>query len=309
VRSRALARAVLSAAALIAVSAGALGGCAFDRAKTDPPIPNCATGKCRYVGVAAVRASALPTFEHATGVKPTMVESYMTFGTSLDSNDISAILSNGAMPLVQLNPFDTSLAAIADGQYDAYLKALANEIQKLGHPIVLSFAAEANGTWYRWSCTHTSAAIYVAAFKHVHFIMSRYDKSIIWMWDINILFPGSCPIAARWPGSRYVDWIGVDGYLRSPGDTFATTMAPTFTAIRNLSNMPILIAETGVPNVPAAGPWLASIFAGTKSIPGVIGLVYFNYQTAKYDYRLEQDPSALAIFRREAKDYESTKSP
>jgi mannan endo-1,4-beta-mannosidase len=269
---------------------------------------DCGVGKkCLYVGVAAVRVSALPAFERATGMKPTMVETYMRFGTPLDTGRIATIMGDGAVPLIQLNPFHISLAAIAAGQYDGYLKRFAAGIRQLGQRVVVSFAAEANGTWYSWSCRHTSAMTYVAAWRHIHNVIARYDKNVIWMWDVNVIFPGDCPITARWPGAAYVDWVGVDGYLRKPGATFASVLAPTLTTVRASTGKPVLIAETGVPDVPEAASWLKSIFAGAGSIPGVIGIVYFDYATATGNYRLEHDPPALAVFRRDAKDYQQMK--
>jgi mannan endo-1,4-beta-mannosidase len=300
-------------AVLAAALAVAMTGCAVSAQSSSSPHPHgreadCGNGKCLYLGVAAVRVSALPAFEHQTGVKPTMVENYMTFGTPVNAVNIAAIMTDGAMPLIQLNPFNFSLAAIASGRYDGYLERFGTTIGQIGQRVVVSFAAEANGTWYGWSCHHTSAATYVAAWRHVHNVVSRYDKnSVIWMWDVNVNFPGSCALAARWPGAAYVNWVGVDGYLRHRSDTFATVIAPTITTLRASTGKPVLIAETGVPDVPQAAPWLRSIFAGAESIPGVIGLVYFDYASHNGDYNLQQDPSALAVFSREAKIYQSIK--
>jgi hypothetical protein len=296
-----------------AVLAVTISGCGVSVAQSGSAHPrakeaNCGIGrKCLYLGVAAVRVSALPEFERVTRVKPTMVETYMTFGTPLDTGKIAIIMSDGAVPVIQLNPFNISLAAIAAGRYDAYLRRFATGLGKLGQRVVVSFAAESNGTWYAWGCHHTSALTYVAAWQHVHDVINRYDKSVIWMWDVNATFPAACALTSRWPGSSYVDWVGVDGYLRNPGDTFARELAPTITALRISTGKPVLIAETGVPDVPMAVPWLKSIFVGAGSIPFVIGIVYFDYATAAHNYRLEHDPPALAVFSRDGKDYQQMK--
>jgi hypothetical protein len=300
------------AIALTAALAVAVAGCAVSAQPTSPHPHGqeavCGTGKCLYLGVAALGVSALPAFERATRVKPTMVENYMSFNTPVDAGNIADIMTDGAMPLIQLNPYNISLAAIAAGRYDGYLKSFGTAIGQIGQRVVVSFAAESNGTWYQWSCGHTSAATYIAAWRQVHNVVSKYDhNSIIWMWDINVSFPGSCPIADRWPGSAYVDWVGIDGYLRHRGDTFDTIMAPTIAQARASTGKPVLIAETGVPDVPQAGRWLKSIFLGAESIPGVIGIVYFDYASHNGDYRLDQDPAALAVFSRQGRAYQSIK--
>jgi mannan endo-1,4-beta-mannosidase len=229
----------------------------------------------------------------------------MTFGFPLAQTAAAGIVAQKKLPLIQLNPYRVSLQSVAAGHYNGYLRRLGSSLQALGHPVILSFAPEANGTWYSWACHHVSAAVYVAAWQHVHNVISRYDSHITWLWDVNATFPAACPLTARWPGAKYVDWIGVDGYLRHPGDTFDRILAPTITAVRATTDKPVLIAETGVPDVPEAASWLESIFSGAESIPGVIGIVYFDYKSANGDYRLQKDPAALAAFRKQARTFQS----
>jgi mannan endo-1,4-beta-mannosidase len=298
--------------ALAAILAVAVAGCGISSGSGDPPRPvakeaNCGIGtKCNYLGVAAVRVSKLGAFEQLTRVKLTMVETYMTFGTPVDTGDVVTIMNDKAMPVIQLNPYNLSLKAIAAGRYDRYLKKFGTELAQFGQRVVVSFAAEANGTWYSWACTHTSAAVYLAAWRHVHDVVDRYDHQVIWMWDVNATYAtAACTLQSRWPGAAYVNWVGVDGYLRNPGDTFDQILARTITEVHSFSGEPVLIAETGVPDVPAAVPWLKSIFTESAMIPYVIGIVYFDYATAAHNYRLEHDPAALGVFTVDGKAYQS----
>jgi mannan endo-1,4-beta-mannosidase len=300
------------AVVLAAILAVAVAGCGKSSGSADPPRPlakeaNCGTGtKCNYLGVAAVRVSQLSRFEHVTRVKLTMVETYMTFGTPVDTANMATIMNDRAMPVIQLNPYNVSLKAIAAGRYDRYLKKFATELAQLGQRVVVSFAAEANGTWYSWACTHTSATVYLAAWRHVHDVVDRYDHRVIWMWDVNATYAtAACTLQSRWPGAAYVNWVGVDGYLRNPGDTFDRILAPTINQVRLFSGKPVLIAETGVPDGPQAVTWLKSIFTEAATIPFVIGVVYFDYATAAHNYRLEHDPAALGVFTVDGKIYQS----
>ena len=267
------------------------------------PKPAVSPNPTRYLGVAGVSMAGLRGFERVTGVRPGIVEIYTTFGDPLKSALLTAIIGGGARPLVQLEPYHVSMSAIAAGRYDAYLRRYAAGLSRLRHQVLLSFAPEANGYWYSWGCRSTSASVFVAAWRHVHDIIAHYDRRIIWLWDVNQSFPRSCAITARWPGGGYVDWVGVDGYLWYPYLTFNMVFASTIVNLRVSTGKPVLIAETGVLNMPKAAAQLKSIFAGAKAIPGVIGVVYSNYATAQHDYRLEKDPSALATFRQEARDY------
>ena len=48
-------------------------------------------------------------------------------------------------------------------------------------------------------------------------------------WKVTSV--GDCPLASRYPGDRYVTWIGLDGYMRKPRRTFANIFARSLTQI------------------------------------------------------------------------------
>ena len=60
-----------------------------------------------------------------------------------------------------------SLAAIASGRYDAYLRSYAAAVKAFGSQVILSFGHEMNGYWYSWGYRHTSPAAFVAAWRHI----------------------------------------------------------------------------------------------------------------------------------------------
>jgi len=107
---------------------------------------------------------------------------------------------------------------------------------------------------------------------------------VTWMWTVNIIDDtqaGTIPSpAAWWPGSKYVNWVGVDGYYLKPSWAFAPLFGPTIGVIRTLTTDPILIAETGV--VPAAGQvaTIANLFAGIRNY-GLLGFVWFDATNSK----------------------------
>ena len=71
------------------------------------------------------------------------------------------------MPLVQIEPTGVSLAAIASGRYDTYLRSYAAAVKAFGGQVILSFGHEMNGYWYSWGYRHTSPAVFVAAWRHI----------------------------------------------------------------------------------------------------------------------------------------------
>jgi mannan endo-1,4-beta-mannosidase len=239
-----------------------------------------------------------------TGVRPGLVLYFSAWNDPFQVQLADRAHHHAAVPFVQMDPRGVSLASIAAGESDIYLRHFAAQVRAFRHPVAVSFAPEANGPWYSWGCGRAPASEYIAAWRRIHTIMTAAGaRNIIWTWDTNRMFHGACSLAARWPGARYVDWIAVDGYWRGQGDTFATTLAPTIAAVRALAHKPVLIGETGAPDVPQAPVWVRSVFRGAERTPGVIGVVWFNYGDHLGNYRLEDDPAALTAFRAEAGSY------
>jgi mannan endo-1,4-beta-mannosidase len=209
-----------------------------------------------------------------------------------------------AVPPVQINPTGVSLAAIASGQYDPYLRAYASAVKAFGSRVILSFGHEMNGSWYSWGYWHTSPAAFVAAWRHIVTVFRAAGaENVTWLWVVNVIHPnGSIPSPARWwPGSSYVTWVGIDGYYYKPSWTFASLFGPTIKAVRALTLDPILISETGA--APAAGKpaKIADLFAGVRAY-GLLGFVWFDAKGTR-DWRLTS-PAAFAAFCRGAQAYQ-----
>lgn len=260
-----------------------------------PPIPQRPPPR-RYAGVAFASPGDLAPFVAATGIRPAIVETYQGFGSAFPVRWARQLLTRGELPLLQINPQNAPLAQIAAGGYDSYLRGYAREVRHAGGKVALAFAHEADGHWYTWGCA-TPAAVYVRAWRHlVTVLRTAGARNVIWVWVQNTVFSGTCSLAARWPGARYVDWVGVDGYLRHSTSTFHRLFDRTLGLVAAY-HKPILIAETGVPG----GWWQArgirALYRGAAARRNVIGLVYFDSATIKGDYRPQQAPAALAAFR------------
>jgi mannan endo-1,4-beta-mannosidase len=213
------------------------------------------------------------------------------------------IHAHGAIPLAQIDPDHAAMAAVADGGYDAYLRSYARAVRAYGHSIVISFAAEMNGNWDPWGWHHTSPATWIRAWRHVvDMFRDQHADNVTWLWTLNLPSPTTGPFQQWWPGNGYVDWVGIDGYYLVPSQTFSNTFQPMITDIKMLTGKPILLSETAVG--PLAGVTkIPDLFAGITR-DHLLGLVYFDVAqhngTYHQDWRLEDDPAALAAFRRAA---------
>jgi len=206
-----------------------------------------------------------------------------------------------AYVLVQLQPGGVSLASIVAGDSDGYMRSYADAVVAFGHPVILSFGHEMNGTWYSWGEGHTPPATFVAAWRHVvRVFRGAGAANVSWLWTVNSINGASSSLSQWWPGAKWVDWTGVDGYYFRATDTFSSVFGPTIADIREISSAPLLIAETAVGTTANRESQIDGLFAGVRS-ERLAGVVWFDkaQHAGLYhqDWRLENDRSALAAFR------------
>lgn len=266
--------------------------------------PTVCQANCHYVGVALTFMSQdhLTQFEHATGIKPGIVENYESFGQPFPSSWAGTLLARGILPIIQLQPRRVPLADIAAGKYDSYLSQYAAAARALGGPVGLSFGHEMNGAWYSWGYTNTPARVFVAAWRHIHQVFAAVGaRKIIWVWTAARLTPQDRRVAPWlspwWPGGQYVDWVGLDIYYFTPQVTFRQVFLPTITAVRKFTHDPILLTETAVYNQPGQVRQIDNLFAGAQA-SGLLGIVWYN-QDALHTWQLNRGRhAAIAAFRR-----------
>jgi mannan endo-1,4-beta-mannosidase len=299
--------------AVVTAAAIAAGIILYDRsADHTGPLPvNLPPASGSYLGVYAKGVpdsyTGVKAFTIATGSKPDVIMYYSGWFVPFPAKFAITTANNGAVPLVQMDPDGISVAGIASGRYDGYLSAYAEAVRIYRHPVILSFGHEMNGDWYSWGYTKTSPAVFVAAWRHiVSLFRSLGARNVTWLWTVNIIndtHGGSIPRPDQWwPGSSYVNWVGIDGYYLKPSWKFAPLFGPTIGAVRRLTADPILIAETGA--IPAAGQpgKISDLFAGIRQY-GLLGFVWFNSTNSIGQQFGINSPSALDAFRKGASTY------
>jgi mannan endo-1,4-beta-mannosidase len=301
--------------AIIVVAAIAVGVVVYKRSSNSPgPLPvSLPPASGSYLGVFAKGApgsySGITNFASATGSSPDVVMYYSGWYMPFPTNFANTAANNGAAPLVQMDPTGISLAAIAAGKYDGYLSAYAEAVREYRDPVILSFAHEMNGNWYSWGYTKTSPKVFIAAWRHIVTLFRALGaKNVTWLWTVNIINntqSGKIPSPVQWwPGNQYVNWVGIDGYYLKPTWQFAPLFGPTIGVIQtNFPGHPILIAETGA--VPAAGQSakISDLFLGIHTY-GLLGFVWYDTTNKKkQNFGINDNPSALAAFRKGASTY------
>ena len=244
-------------------------------------------------------------FAHAIGRQPNIVSSYIGWGESFQTSFATSALRHGAVPLVQIDPENIPLPAIAAGRYDAYLRGFASAVRAYQHPVIIGFGHEMNASWYSWGYRHASPASFVAAWRHiVTLFRSQGAWNVTWLWTINVIGQQQAqPVRSPgpwWPGSSYVTWVGLDGYYFERSWTFAPLFGPTIKAVRALTRDPILVSETAAGTTEDQSAKIANLFAGIRAY-GLLGFVWFNVDKEQ-DWQVT-GRAALAAFRQGARTY------
>ena len=128
-----------------------------------------------------------------------------------------------------------------------------------------------------------SSGDYVNAYRHVHdLFVAAGAKNVSWVWSPVIVQGTPTPLASVYPGSRYVDVVGVDGYnagtdlpawggWQTPARLFGPTLKELATVARG---KPVWINETGsTEHGGSKAAWITELFAYLEQQPEVTGLV------------------------------------
>jgi Glycosyl hydrolase family 26 len=243
-------------------------------------------------------------FTKAIGRQPNLVGYYSGWGESFKTSFAETVRGHGAVTILQMDPTDASVWAIAAGDDDDYLRSFADSVRDFGQPVIIGFGHEMNANWYTWGYGHVPPRVFVAAWRHVVTLFrGQGADNVTWLWTIQADEGGTGPIRSWWPGAAYVTWVGIDGYYYSPANTFASVFGKTIAQVRSFTGKPVLLSETAVG--PAAGQpaKIADLFAGMHQYQ-TLGLVWFDIDQHDgiyhQDWRIENSRPAEAAFRRGA---------
>ncbi|GAA3237422.1 glycoside hydrolase family 26 protein [Actinocorallia longicatena] len=256
------------------------------------------------------------------GKKPNMIKTFVNWGGGFDINWAQSVWRNGSIPQfeLELRTFDITMRDIAKGEQDDYIRQLAVAIRAANVPVTFSPFHEFNGDWYEWGWCGEYKADYNAckqnprntpsdfkgAWKRMHNIFRAMGATnAIWLWQANqIGARPKVPLKPFWPGSSYVDWVGVVGYYQDPAkkwiSSFEKIFRPTFVQVRKFTKKPILIPEVGSWVGKRRNTDIKDFLAGVARYPNVIGFIWFNEKkvgTNETDWRIEWSQSSVNTFK------------
>ncbi|HTX26783.1 MAG TPA: glycosyl hydrolase [Streptosporangiaceae bacterium] len=192
----------------------------------------------RYIGVYEPEGAG----SYAAGTGPAIAISYSGWYGGFKTAFADDARTAGAIPLIQIEPRGVSLAAIARGKYDPYLRAYADVVAGYRGGVVIGFGQEMNERLYTWGYRKTSPAVFVQAWRRiVNVFRSQHADNVTWIWTIGKSSAQGGPLQDWWPGARYVDWVGIDGYYALPGRARLSAFAGTIDRVRRITRDAVLL--------------------------------------------------------------------
>jgi len=249
---------------------------------------------------AGVVADDPRAFARASGTYPSIDVRYMQWGAPFPSAAVRQAHGQGVTLMLVLEPERASLSGIASGGYGPYLKAWGAADAKVGLPVLLSFAPEANGDWYPWGRGRATPALYRAMWRTVHAEVTAGGATrVTWVWQVAASWKGSEALSLIWPGAAVVDETGIDSQLARPGDTFTSVFAPTLSQLREITRKPVMISEVGVAASLSRPAQISGLFQGAAKNK-LTALILFDIYSR---WEIDNDPAALAAFRAALREY------
>jgi mannan endo-1,4-beta-mannosidase len=235
-------------------------------------------------------------------------------------NEMNTIRAHGAIPFyswasqsipsTRTEP-NFQLSDVIAGTYDSYIRKFAEAAKAWGHPFFIRFNWEMNGGWFPWSegVNGNKSGEYVTAWRHVHDIFTAVGATnVSWVWCPNIDPTNDFQnLESLYPGDKYVDWTGLDGYnwgtnptkpdrwrsfdqlYKSTYDTIANQVAPA---------KPLMISEIGSTEIGGSkATWIQDALAKIPtSYPKIRGMLWFEQYDDGMDWPIETSSSATNAF-------------
>jgi hypothetical protein len=285
-----------------------------------------------------ITLEAIEKYEKMVGKPQAIIASSSFWGElNFPTKNVQLIARHGAIPLIFWSPWDRpyvqetapdrfSLEEILAGKWDAYIDQWAIAAKGTNIPILVSWGLEMNGNWFPWAGYFyggekpgktglTGPELYKKAYRYVvDRVRARGAVNISWGFHANhFTYPQDAwnRMSEYYPGSEYVDWLGLSVYGKQFGDdewaSFEDVMEAGYEEICRLDpDKPLVVAEYGVGEFPSDGDkalWLSEALSLLKSrYTRVKGAVYWHERWPNPDgtysnLRINSSPEALVAYR------------
>ena len=186
--------------------------------------------------------------------------------------------------------------------------------------------AEMNADWVAFQPTPSgdrpaggTYAQFMRAWRYVvGFFRSHGASNVRWVFDPTTdTYAETTPVASIWPGARYVDVLGLDGYNWGTGGvlrwrSFADIYRTQYARLTALApRLPVWVCEFGskaanendgaaVDPHHSTAAWYAGMFSWLRGAHAVRALVMFDVRKER-DWRVQASPATFQLMQTEAR--------
>lgn len=261
------------------------------------------------------------------------VNTFLAFSTNgtaqpnkMPGNSLQTLVNDGYIPIITWEPFYTHLPPldlqqpklqdIVNGNFDAYIDAVADKIKTFGGTVIVRPMHEFDGNWYPWciSVNGKNPQLFITAFRHfADRFNSRNVHNVQWMWT-----PNTAPVPNEkynwcvnaFPGNDYVDLVGISNYNHpAPGTpewvSFRSGAADSYYYLtKYFPEKPYIFCEVAAreryssenPESQTKAEWVAQMDMDMQSFfRKARGLVFF-HENKEHDWRINSSQPAFDSF-------------
>lgn len=227
-------------------------------------------------------------FNNARGIKTVLSQELMAYSSRDDYHVLDSILA---------------------GRWDGYFRRFAKDARASKDMLYYRFGYEMNGDWMPWG---EQPEKFTKAWKRAWKIF-REEKAynVRWVFSPNVIWDDrtvKADIVPYYPGDRYVDVVGLDGYnfgdghsrnhrWRSFDEVFQASLAGMK---KHFPKKPLWITEIGCAEGPGKAEWIQDFFTHFNADPDIRVFVWFNEDkqyAGEPNWRFDSDKDSLEKFR------------
>lgn len=305
-----------------AESSGAYGGTGAPRKVAGIPLSDRVEFGAFVEGMQA-DPTRLTAFEDLVGARTDIASYFYGFGDVFPGPVERTFAAGGTRTvLVSWDMGPTRFREWTAGVHDAYLDQIAAAARDYPYPLYVRPWPEMNGNWQDFQPTPSGDRPYggtyrqfVAAWRHVvTYLRQHGGTNLRWVFNPSAdTYAETTPAGEIWPGSRYVDVLGMDGYNWGADDgwgrwlSFRSIFTGQYRLLTGLdSRLPVWICEfaskeplldDGAPvdSAHSKASWIRQTFAYT-GMPRLRAVVYFHTRKERA-WNVDSSSGALGAMR------------
>ncbi len=246
----------------------------------------------------------LASLESMVGAKANIQADFEGWDTPFPAYFASTVGQRGKTLVVYWEP-NFGYDKINDGSQNNYIKQFAVGAKEYGYPVMLAPFDEfdLNESAWGYGINGNTPTKFLNAWKRVHDIFAKVGannvKFVLTYNNVSVPNTPDNKFSAYYPGSKYVDYVGVDGFnFGNPWTSFAQTFDSAIATL-NTFNKPIYIMSVGTVPGTQKPAWINEMGTHIKTYSKVVGWVWFNSnnQDNGASFVIYSDTPSLESFR------------